>query len=113
MTNLGEIELSADDIISVSNAQTSNDTTLVEDTDWSWKDRSKGEIYLYDSKVFHEIALANESNFTEWDFTHGSLYIQSATARTIIANLVLIFFVVGLVIWVYVMVKNTWLDQIV
>ncbi|KKK48594.1 hypothetical protein LCGC14_3143560, partial [marine sediment metagenome] len=80
MTNLAEIELQANDIVSMSNSVTSNQTALTEGTDWDWKDQDKGEIYLYDSKVFYEIALANESNYfiKEIAFGNGGTDINAA-----------------------------------
>ena len=111
MIHKSEIELARDDIISLSFSRTGNATPITEGTDWDWKDQDKGEIYLYDTDLFN--ITKDVSNFTEWGYIWGTKYVQgNAVSRTILNNLIMIFIVFGLVIWVFAMVNKQWLDKI-
>lgn len=109
ITDESTISLSNDNIVSLTSGAFDNGTTLTVNVDYNLTDADAGTVTLYNTTTF---ASVNTTNMTNWTYTHGDLYVTSATSRTILNNLILIFIITGLVIWVYAYVRRTWLDDI-
>jgi len=106
-----EISLANDDLIAFTELRMHNGTVATRDSDYRIN-LSEGGLTMLDTN-FTAGYNVTSINYTNVDYTHtDGLYVRNASARVVLNNLVLIFFVVGMVIWVYVMVRKTWLDQI-
>lgn len=107
-----ELSLVNDDLESVSELRMFNGTVAVQNTDYRIN-LTEGGLTFLDTEF---TASYNQTpNWSTIDYTHygDDKYVQgSSVSRTILNNLILIFVVFGLVIWVYAMVKKQWLDQI-
>ena len=108
-TSPTEFDLTDKEMSSFSELRMENGTAFTEDTDYR-VNLTVGGITMLNSQLTDDF---QDSNTTLADYSeYPDLYVKHSIARTIINNLILIFFVVGLVIWVYVKVKETWLDNI-
>ncbi len=97
MTDGSTISLANDRLDAITQVRTGNETILIEGIDFTL-DKTSGLITFRDTI---SLARANETdNYTSWDYTHGENYVRgSSVARTFI-NLIMIFFVVGFVLFV-------------
>jgi len=106
-----EILLGNTDLQSFSALRMVNGTTFTQNTDYR-VNLSEGGLTMLNSSKTRDF---QSSNITLADYTHNTdkKYIEGSTvSRTIVNNLVIIFIITGLVIWIYAYVKKTWLDQI-
>ena len=104
-----EIDFSTDELSSFSELRMVNGTTFTENTDYRIN-LTIGGLTLLDTV---KTASFDSDNITLADYsTYPDLYVRQSISRTILNNLILIFVVLGLVVWVYATVRKTWLDQI-
>ena len=105
-----EFSLSRDDLSGFSELRMVNGTAFTKNTDY-YVNLTLGKIRMLDTQVTYDYAAANESNTTLSDFTYNpDAYVKDSISRTILTSLILIFFVIGLVVWVYAYIKNNYLE---
>ena len=105
-----EIDFSTDELSSFTELRMVNGTAFTQNTDYRINLTIGGLTMLDTTKT----ASFDSDNITLADYaTYPDLYVKDSTSRTILNNLILIFFITGMVIWVYVMVRKTWLDGMI
>ena len=105
-----ELSLANDDLASFTELRMENTTAATRDTDYI-VNLTEGTITMLDT-VFTAQYNGTE-NYTSVDYTYyEAAYVKHSIARMILNTLVLIFFVLGMVVWVYAAVTKEWLSDI-
>ncbi len=107
-----EISFTNDDLLAFNELRMFNGTVATKDTDYRIN-LTEGGLTMLDTIFTSGYNTNTTENFTlvDYTFTDGMYLRGSLVSRTILNNLILIFFIVGMVIWVYVKVRDTWLNQ--
>lgn len=95
-------------IRSLTQVRWENGTILTRDTDFTL-DETAGTFVMLNSTTNRN---HNETvtNLTEWDYTYGESYITDTSSRTLL-NLIVIFFVIGLVIGLVALIMKRWQEM--
>jgi hypothetical protein len=105
-----ELSLSEDNLASFDSLTWWNGTVFTKDVDYR-VNLTEGGLTMLDTDTTHSFNESSDNNTYAVYTFKGDEYVDDSVSRTILNHLISIFFVVGLVIFVYAVVKKTWLDD--
>ena len=105
------INLGEDNLITVSEVRHANGTIITQGTDWRIASDLKGTINMLNSSTnLAWNATESSGNATLWDYTHSDEYVGDRVSR-ILLGLIVLFFTIGLVVWLIGYVWNTYIKD--
>jgi len=115
MTPNSELAMAENYIVDVTSATLYNvngsEYTLTEGTDFT-VETTDGDLTFFDTLTLSNDSDSELGNITEFVYTHGDSYVKSSVGRTLLDNFLVLFFIIGLVVWAIYLVKKEFLDEL-